>query len=49
MGEIWDLDFQELRRKLLASQSNDIKFKDSSSDWMQLAVDSKYSYQFDCF
>jgi cephalosporin hydroxylase len=47
MGKIWDLDFQELRRKLLASQSNDIKFKDSSSDWMQLAVDSKYSYQFD--
>ena len=47
MGKIWDLDFQEWRKKLLESQSNNIKFKGSSSDWMQLAVDSKYSYQFD--
>jgi len=47
MGEIWDLDFQELRKKLLASQSKDIQFKDESSNWMQLAVDNKYSYQFD--
>ena len=38
MGEIWDLDFQELRKKLLASQSKDIQFKDESSNWMQLAV-----------
>ena len=47
MGKIWDLDFQEWRKKLLASQSKDIQFKDSSSNWMQLAVDNKYSYQFD--
>ena len=47
MGKIWDLDFQQKRKKLLESQSNNIKFKGSSSDWMQLAVDSKYSYQFD--
>lgn len=47
MGKIWDLDFQEWRKKLLASQSKDIQFKDSSSNWMQLAVDHKYSYQFD--
>jgi len=47
MGKIWDLDFQQERKKLLESQSNNIKFKGSSSDWMQLAVDSKYSYQFD--
>jgi cephalosporin hydroxylase len=47
MGEIWDLDFQEWRKKLLASQSKDIQFKDLSSNWMQLAVDNKYSYQFD--
>ena len=47
MGKIWDLDFQEWRKKLLASQSKDIQFKDLSSNWMQLAVDNKYSYQFD--
>ena len=47
MGKIWDLDFQEWRKKLLASQSKDIQFKNSSSNWMQLAVDNKYSYQFD--
>ena len=47
MGKIWDLDFQEWRKKLLASQSNDVKLKSSSRDWMQLAVDNKYSYQFD--
>ena len=47
MGKIWDLDFQEWRKKLLESQSKNIRFKGSSSDWMQLAVDSKYSYQFD--
>ncbi len=47
MGRIWDLDFEKWRKKLLASQSKDIQFKDSSSNWMQLAVDNKYSYQFD--
>jgi cephalosporin hydroxylase len=47
MGKIWDLDFQQWRKKLLESQSNNIKFKGLSSDWMQLAVDIKYSYQFD--
>ena len=47
MGKIQDLDHQEQRKKLLASQSNDIKLKDSTSNWMQLAVDNKYSYQFD--
>lgn len=47
MGKIWDLDFQEWRKKLLASQSKDIQFKATSSNWMQLAVDNKYSYQFD--
>lgn len=47
MGKIWDLDFQEWRKKLLTSQSNDVKLKSSSRDWMQLAVDNKYSYQFD--
>jgi hypothetical protein len=47
MGKIWDLDFQEWRKKLLASQSNDVKLNSSSRDCMQLAVDDKYSYQFD--
>ena len=47
MGKIWDLDFQEWRKKLLASQSNDVKLNSSSRDCMQLAVDVKYSYQFD--
>ena len=46
MGEIWDSEFQEWRKKLLASQSTNIKFRGASSDWMQLAVDNKYSYQF---
>jgi cephalosporin hydroxylase len=47
MGEIYDHDFQEWREKLLLSQSNDIKLKAASKAWMQLAVDNKYSYQFD--
>jgi cephalosporin hydroxylase len=47
MRKIWDIEFQEWRKKLLASQSNDIKLKGASRDWMQLAVNNKYSYQFD--
>ena len=47
MRKIWDIEFQEWRKKLLASQSNNIKLKGASRDWMQLAVDNKYSYQFD--
>jgi len=46
-GEIWDNEFQEWRNKLLASQSTNNEFKGASRDWMQLAVDNKYSYQFD--
>jgi cephalosporin hydroxylase len=47
MGKIWDLDFEELRKKLLSSQSNNTDFKIVSKKWMQLSVDNKYSYQFD--
>ena len=47
MSEIWDSEFQELRRNLLASQSNNNNFMSVSKDWMQLSVDSKFSYQFD--
>ena len=47
MGEIWDSEFQEWRKKLLGSQSNNLEFQAASGDWMQLAVDNKYSYQFD--
>ena len=47
MSKIWDIEFQEWRKKLLGSQSNNLEFKAASSDWMQLAVDNKYSYQFD--
>lgn len=47
MSKIWDIEFQEWRKKLLGSQSNNLKFKAASSDWMQLSVDNKYSYQFD--
>jgi cephalosporin hydroxylase len=47
MSKIWDIEFQEWRKKLLGSQSNNLEFKAASSDWMQLSVDNKYSYQFD--
>jgi len=47
MGKIWDIEFQEWRKKLLATQSDDIKFQAVSRDWMQQSVDKKYSYQFD--
>ena len=47
MSKIWDIEFQEWRKKLLGSQSNNLEFQAASSDWMQLAVDNKYSYQFD--
>lgn len=46
-GEIWDSEFQEWRNKLLASLSTNNEFKGASKDWMQLAADNKYSYQFD--
>ena len=47
MGKIWDIEFQEWRKKLLESQSNNLEFKAASRDWMQISVDNKYSYQFD--
>jgi cephalosporin hydroxylase len=47
MSKIWDIEFQEWRKKLLGFQSNNIEFKAVSRDWMQLSVDNKYSYQFD--
>jgi cephalosporin hydroxylase len=47
MSEIWDIEFQELRKKFLDSQANNLGFKALSRDWMQLSVDSRYSYQFD--
>lgn len=47
MGKIWDIEFQEWRKTLLATQSDDIKFQAVSRDWMQQSVDKKYSYQFD--
>lgn len=47
MSKIWDIEFQEWRKKLLGSQSNNLEFKAASSDWRQLSVDNKYSYQFD--
>jgi cephalosporin hydroxylase len=47
MSKIWDIEFQEWRKKLLGSQSNNLEFKTASRDWMQLSVDNKYSYQFD--
>ena len=47
MSKIWDIEFQEWRKKLLGSQSSNIEFKDASRNWMQLSVDNKYSYQFD--
>ena len=47
MSKIWDIEFQEWRKKLLGSQSNNREFKAVSRNWMQLSVDNKYSYQFD--
>ena len=47
MSKIWDIEFQEWRKKFLGSQSSNIEFKAASRDWMQLSVDNKYSYQFD--
>ena len=47
MSKIWDIEFQEWRKKLLGSQSNNREFKAASRNWMQLSVDNKYSYQFD--
>jgi cephalosporin hydroxylase len=47
MSTIWDVEFQEWRKKLLGFQSNNLKFKAASREWMQLSVDNKYSYQFD--
>lgn len=47
MSKIWDLDFQEWRKKVQSSQSNNKDFKNVSKEWMQLSVDNKFSYQFD--
>ena len=34
MSKIWDIEFQEWRKKLLGSESNNRESKAASRDWM---------------
>ena len=47
MNKPWDTDFENWRKSFLTIQSADANFKKLSSEWIQHAVDNKYSYQFD--
>lgn len=47
MNQPWDEDFEVWRNSFLDIQSKDVDFSNLSKAWMQKAVDSKFSYQFD--
>ena len=47
MNKPWDTDFENWRKSFLKIQSADANFKKLSGEWIQYAVDNKFSYQFD--
>ena len=47
MNKPWDEEFEVWRNSFLDTQAKDAEFSNLSKAWMQKAVDSKFSYQFD--
>ena len=47
MNKPWDEEFEKWRKSFLTIQFEDADFKKLSTEWMQKAVDNKFSYQFD--
>jgi cephalosporin hydroxylase len=47
MNKPWDLKFEVWRNSFLDIQSKDADFSNLSKAWMQMAVNNKFSYQFD--
>ncbi len=47
MNKPWDEEFEVWRNSFLEIQTKDVEFRKLSKAWMQKAVDSKFSYQFD--
>ena len=47
MNKPWDEEFEVWRNSFLDIQAKDAEFSNLSKAWMQKAVDSKFSYQFD--
>jgi len=47
MYKPWDEEFEVWRNSFLDIQAKDEEFRKLSKDWMQKAVDNKFSYQFD--
>jgi len=43
----WDKEFTTWKNEILESQSKDQDFKETTTNWLQKAVDLKYSYQFE--
>jgi cephalosporin hydroxylase len=43
----WDVEFTNWKNEILELQSKDQDFKETTANWLQKAVDSKYSYQFE--
>jgi len=43
----WDKEFTTWKNEILESQSRDQDFKETTTNWLQKAVDLKYSYQFE--
>jgi cephalosporin hydroxylase len=43
----WDSEFTKWKNETLELQSKDEDFQQSTASWLQKAVDSKYSYQFE--
>ena len=43
----WDKEFTKWKNEILELQSKDQDFKETTAEWLQKAVDSKYSYQFE--
>lgn len=43
----WDSEFTKWKNETLELQSKDENFQQASTSWLQKAVDSKYSYQFE--
>ena len=47
MNKPWDEEFEVWRNSFLDIQAKDAEFSNLSKAWMQKAVDTKFSYQFD--
>jgi cephalosporin hydroxylase len=43
----WDMEFTKWKNEILELQAKDKDFQETTAEWLQKSVDSKYSYQFE--